>query len=276
MANDNMPLAADPYPHQSDGEWKALRTQSDRDVLCRVLGMEPDAVYAGSTAFVGRERELFRFLFAMRFLDHANRNELKDTAAIFKVLACVFAIEGVALPGLGNQERITRFLVRYLNTEEKMTLLHGYLFTAEYALGAGAAHQRHLMFSRAVADVDFRTRNFYEEEPEYCTTGPHPLCFCSSWLHERGEPIVNDLARAFGEKLYQMRCAVVHDATPVVFGEAQDGMPPDVAVWSFTLVDAFTVRGGGYVTYETGLLVPDVVRILVTGLRRCFQDGARF
>ena len=240
------------------------------------MGMQPEAVYAGSTTFQGREREFFRFLFAIRFLDHTNRNELKDSAAIFKVFASVFAIEGIAPAGLGNQERITRFLVRYLNRDEKMILLHGYLFTAEYSLGGGPAHQRHLMFSRAVADNDFRRRNFYEEEPRYCTMGLHSLCFCSLWLREQAGPIVDDLARVFGERLYQMRCAVVHDATPVVFGEAQDGRPPDAAVWSFTLVDAFTFRGGGYVTYETGLLVPDIVRILTNGLRRCFEDGARF
>src|SRR5258708_3316334 len=111
----------------------------------------------------------------MRFLDHTNRNELKDSAAFFKVLPTVFAIERIATTCFGNQERITRFLVRYLDRDEKITLLHCYLFTAEYALGGGPAHQRHLMFSRAMADNDFRRRNFYEEEPRYCTTGLYPL-----------------------------------------------------------------------------------------------------
>ena len=138
--------------------------------------------FSGSAAFQGRERELFRFLFAIRFLDHTNRNELKDTASIFKVLATLFAIEGIAPADLGNQERIMRFLVRYLARDERLTLLHGFLFTVEYPLGGNRAHQRHLMFPQAVADKDFRKEHWYENDPKYCSTGQHPLCFCAQWL----------------------------------------------------------------------------------------------
>ena len=181
-ANGQRPLAADPYAHQPDSDWKNQRIQNDRDVLCRILGIEPAAAYAGSAAFQGRERELFRFLFAMRFLDHTNRNELRDTASIFKVLATLFAIEGIAPTDLGNQERIMRFLVRYLARDELLTLLHGFLFTVEYPLGGNRAHQRHLMFPQAVADKDFRKEHWYENDPKYCSTGQHPLCFCAQWL----------------------------------------------------------------------------------------------
>jgi hypothetical protein len=276
VANGNRSLAVDPYAHQPDSDWKAQRIQSDSDVLCRIFGMEPAAAYAGSTAFQGRERDFFRFLFAIRFLDHTHRNELKEDAAIFKVLATVFAIEGIAPADLGNQERIIRFLVRYLDRDEKCTLLHGFIFTDEYPLGGDRAHQRHLMFQQAIADKDFRKLNWYEKEPDYCSTGHLPLCFCRQWLGTQPDGVVNDYIGKFGQRLYKMRCAVVHDATPVLFGEARAEKPPDVAVWSFTLVDAFTVRGGGYVTYETGLPIPETVRILMNGLRRCFEDGAKF
>jgi len=70
--------------------------------------------------------------------------------------------------------------------------------------------------------------------------------------------------------------AVAHDAVPVFFASTEQ-KPPDVAQWSMTLVDVFTRnQRGSFVTYECGLHVEDILGILVSGLRTCFKDGAKF
>jgi len=270
------PFAVDPYLHQPQGDWKVQRQRDDSEMLCRVLGMDPTSVFGASGTYLGREADLFRFLFAMRFLDRVTRVELKEEAATLRVLSVIFAIEGVAPPDLGNRERLVRFVVKYLDRTDKQTLLHGYLFTPKYPLGGKRGKERHLMFEDAMADTEFRKQELQPQEPEYCSTGQHPGCFCSRWLSSQNDTVLDGFAAQFGQKLYEMRCAVVHDATPVIFGEARDPKPQDAAVWSFTLWDAYTVGGGQYVTYETGLLVPDTIRILMTGIRRCFEDGSRF
>ena len=68
MANEDRPLAADPYAHQPDGAWKTERQQSDRQLLSQLFGMTEGEVYEGSKKFHGRERKFFEFLFAMRFV----------------------------------------------------------------------------------------------------------------------------------------------------------------------------------------------------------------
>ncbi len=269
-------FAADPYLHQPEGDWKVRRQQDDCQMLCRVMSMDPDSVLRASGSYQGRESELFRFLFAMRFLDRAFNVELTDRASVFKVLSVIFAVEGIAPAGLGNRDRVVRFVVKYLDRAEKQTLLHGYLFTPEYPLGGRPGRERHLMFDAASHDTQFRNQRLQQAIPELCSTGQYPSCFCTSWIGTQPETVVDDFAAKFADRLYQMRCAVVHDATPVVFGGVDDRRPDDAAFWSFSLWDAYSVRGGQFVTYESGLLVADTVRILMGGLRRCYEDGARF
>jgi hypothetical protein len=273
---DTKPLAVDPYAHQPDGDWKLTRQRDDVEMLCRVLSMEPDSVRAASAQYKGREADLFRFLFAMRFLDHVNRIELKEEASILRVLSVIFAIEGIAAANLGNRERLKGFLAKYLDQKEKLTLLHGYLFTPKYPLGGNRGKERHLMFGKAMADAQFRGEELQDKEPEYCSPGQYPGCFCTRWLSCQENAVLDDFTAQFGEKLYEMRSAVTHEAKPVLFGEARDREPENAASWSSTLWDAYSVRDGHFVTYETGLPVPDTVRILMGGVRRCFEDGSRF
>ena len=269
-------LAVDPYAHQAEEKWKLQRMQDDNEMLCRVLKMESGAVFDASARYKGREEALFRFLFAMRFLDRVINVELKDEASILKVLSIVFAIEGIAPSDLGNRERFVTFLVKYIDQIGKLTLLHGYLFTPEYPLGGEPRRERHLMFGAAVKDQAFREQRGDDRDPEYCSTGQSPTCFCTGWLRRQSEAVLNDFTKQFGEKLYAMRCAVAHDATPVVFGGIRDRKPDDPAIRSFTVVDAYSVRDGKYVTYETGLLLDDTIRVLMAGIRRCFEEGSRF
>lgn len=277
MSNqETKPLAADPYAHQPDGEWKVKRQQDDKEMLCRVLTMEPTSVREASGQYEGREEELFRFLFAMRFLDRVNRVELKEEASILRVLSVVFAIEGIAPDNLNNCQRLTTFLARYLDQHEKQKLLDGYLFTPSYPLGGQPGNERHLMFDQAEADTKLRRQELREAGSESCRPRQGGSCFCSQWLRAQDSTVLDSLIIQFGERLYNMRCAVVHDATPVIFGEVGDPKPPDTASWSFTLLDAYSIRGGQYVNYRTGLLVPDTIVILMNGIRRCFQDGSRF
>lgn len=59
MANGNKPLAADPYAHQTDGDWKIERLQDDRQLLSQVLGMTEGEIYEGSKKFIGSEQTFF-------------------------------------------------------------------------------------------------------------------------------------------------------------------------------------------------------------------------
>ena len=269
-------LAVDPYAHQPEGEWKLQRLQDDNEMLCRVLKMESEAVFDASAKYEGREEALFRFLFAMRFLDRVTSVELKDEASTLKVLSAIFAIEGIAPSDLGNRERFVQFLMRYMDQNGKRTLLQSYLFTPAYPLGGETGRERHLMFDAASKDEAFRKETFWDALPEYCGTDQYSSCFCSRWLVGQPERVLDDFTRLFGERLYAMRCAVVHDATPVVFGGIRDQKPDDAGFWSFSVWDAYSVQGGQFVTYETRLLVGDTVGILMEGIRRCFEDGSRF
>jgi hypothetical protein len=274
VANDNQPLAADPYAHQPDGAWKTERQQSDRQLLSQLFAMTEDEVYEGSKQFLGRERKLFEFLFAMRFLSRAIRFELTENATILKVCSLVFAVEGIT--PVRASKRLSRFLVTYVDRDHKLTLLRSFTFTPEYQLGADRQADRHLMFETAMADDGFRNAHFRDYVPQFCSTGQPPSCFCLEWLNEQPNGTVNRFVSQLGRRLYQMRCAVVHDGTPVVFGEAAENRPPDVAHWSVSLVDAYTIKNKQFVTYESGILVPELSAIIMQGLRMCFEDGAKF
>jgi hypothetical protein len=127
----------------------------------------------------------------------------------------------------------------YLVRDHKLTLLRGFTFTPEYLLGADREADRHLMFEAGVGDNGFRKAHFHDRVPEFCSAGQLPTCFCLEWLAEQSEDVLNRFVGELGNKLYQMRCAVVHEGTPVVFGEAQENRPADVVQWSVSLVDAY-------------------------------------
>lgn len=275
--SDTKPFAVDPYAHQPDSEWKTDRLKGDQAVLCDLLRMKEREVYDASGSFGGRETDLFRFVVALRFLNHVLKNELKDDASTLKVVSTIFAVEGIAPPTLQpNRNRLKQFVVKYLAPEEKRALLIGFLFAEEHALGQPGNPARHLMYQEAFNDTAYRKKNYLESDPEYCSSRPHSLCFCGGWLSVQTDGTINSYAERLAVKLYDMRNAVVHDAMPVFFASTEE-KPEEVAMWSITLVDVFT-RGqrGAFVTYESGLQVRDILGIFLNGMRRCFEDGARF
>ena len=235
--------------------------------------MTDEEVYEGSKQFLGREIELFKFLFAMRFLSHT-RSELTENATILKICSLIFAIEGIT-PGKPSK-RLSQFLINCISHEDKLTLLGGFTFTPEYQFGDNREADRHLMFKAATGDNRFRIENVHDQVPEFCSTGPFPTCYCREWLTQQTDGILNSFVGQLGKRLYEMRCAVVHDGTPVVFGEAQENKPADVALWTVSLVDAYSRKQGRYVTYESGILVSDLSAIIMRGLRECFKSGAKF
>ena len=275
MPNGKKALATDPYAHQPDGVWKTERQQSDRHLLSQILEMTEEEVYEASKQFLGREIELFKFLFAMRFLSHT-RFELTESATILKICLLIFAIEGISPENLKPSERLSRFLVSNVSREDKLRLIASFTFTPEYQFGDNREADRHLMFKAATEDSCFRTENFLDRVPEFCSTGPFPTCFCWEWLTRQTDELLNSFVGELGKKLYEMRCAVVHDGAPVVFGEALANKPADVVSWSVSLVDAYPRNQRGYVTYESGILVSDLSAIIMRGLRQCFKSGAKF
>ena len=78
------PFAVDPYGHQRDAIHKLARCRSDQKILCRFLRMDPKSVFEASKNYVGREADLLRFIFAVRFLTHPLQNELKKDATTLK------------------------------------------------------------------------------------------------------------------------------------------------------------------------------------------------
>lgn len=277
MNNGNSkPFAVDPYAHQPESEWKVERLANDQQFICEILGIEPKRAYAASANFEGRGADFFRFIVALRFLGHVLRNELTENATMLRVVSIVFTVEGLAPSNLPNRNRLKRFLSKYLIRDEKLILLAGFLFAEPHPLGQAGTPARHLMYVGALPDTAFRKKNFLDRDPEYCSTGPNPLCFCERWLREQTDDVVDDFTERLGDRLYDMRNAVTHDAMPVFFASAEK-KPQDVALWSMTLVDVFTQdQRRSFVTYESGLQVRDLVEIFLAGFRRCFEDGARF
>lgn len=275
---ETTPFAVDPYAHQPDAEWKSERWLSDQRVLCEYLGMTSEEVFAASRSFDGRNADFFRFIVAVRFLAHALLNELKERATTLKVASAIFTVEGVAPPTLlPNRERLKRFLVRYLSRDDKLTMLGGFLFAGGHTLGGSGTRARHLMHARALADTCYRQQNFQDRDPDFCSTRPIPICFCAAWLAGQEDTAVDGFVEELGGRLYDMRNAVAHDAAPVFFASSTTERPPDAAQWSMTLVDVFPRdQRETFVRYESGLQVEDIVSIFRSGLRRCFEDGARF
>jgi hypothetical protein len=237
-------------------------------VLCQFLGMDPRTVFEASKKYANREADLFRFIFSIRFLVHALENELKERATTLKVVSLIFTVEGIAPSSLlPNRVRLKRFLVLYLSRQEKITLLTGFTFTGGHALGQHSASRRHLMFDGIPKGNAFlRTTD--------CSTCAHTVCSCRGWLAAQPVDVIDDYTEKLGDKLYDMRNAVAHDAVPVFFASSEEQRPKDAATWSITLVDAFTRdRRASFITYQSGLLVEDFISILRNGLWRCFEDG---
>ena len=271
------PFAADPYVHLLDGDWKLKRAEEDKKVLCEIFQAEAEEIYEGSNIFVGREGVLFQFITTMRFLNYVLRNELRDEATILRVLSGIFAVEGAAPGAIASKDRLPLFLECYLEREEKITMLRSFVFTEPYPLGAEQhSSARHLMFSRAKSDVGFREDNGLDKEPEYCSTQVHGACFCARWLNEQCDVTLNRYMRHLGERFYHMRCAVVHNGSPVYFADSGVTRPADVVQWHVSLVDAFSLKRGEFVLYESGLTVPEILGMFRRGLKRCFLDGCHF
>lgn len=265
--DESKPLGADPYKHQPDSEWKQEQLRGDQAMLVRLFQISPDAVRAATANYVGHEHILFRFLFSLRFLERAIQQELTEKATTLKIAVAIFTIEGIAPPTLGNRERVKAFLAKYLLREDKIRLLTGFTFSEATALGQSPRITRHIMLENAVNDTAFRKQNYFLEEPKDC-----PGCFCYRWLNEQGNDVLDELIQEFGNRLYTMRCAVVHDATQVFFGSDLE-KPTDVPLWSATLLDVYTDQERKYVTYRSNLLIDDILQMLQRGFKNCFEKG---
>jgi len=137
-------------------------------------------------------------------------------------LTWIFFLESlVALKQKGKSHKLQKLFVGYADEAEKIELLDGFLFSRRYRFGTkGKRVVRHVMFRGFLSDEKWKSENFdpsWNSWRGYCSGGtPSPICFCVDWIKSQ-KHLINKYLRVLIGHLYEMRCAVVHEAFPVVF-----------------------------------------------------------
>lgn len=190
----------------------------------------------------------------------------------YDVLTFIFFLEALtsAMPG-SKSEKLQQLFVKNSSEQEKKDLVDGYLFSDPYSFGEGSGITRHVLFSDFNADVNWIESNLdtsWTEWQRCCSAGNSSICFCLKWLEENLSNLDLYVARVV-EKLYEMRCAVVHEAFPVVFLPEYKDFDNAGMVGTSTIVDAFPLRNGLFISYECSLH-PNRIQEIMTAIARQF------
>jgi len=114
------------------------------------------------------------------------------------------------------QENFTK----YLDKEDKISLLEKWAFSPRYKLGGEIKEYEHLMKIEQASDAQWHKDNddpYFPYDKE-CYTGEHWYCQCIEWLRDHEEKIDCYLDKLV-EKFYAMRCAMYHEAFPIFIGD---------------------------------------------------------
>ena len=109
---------------------------------------------------------------------------------------------------------------KYLDKEDKISLLGKWAFSPMYKLGEEIKEYEHLMKIEQASDTQWHKDNddpYFHYDKE-CYTGEHWYCQCIEWLRDHEEKIDCYLDKLV-EKFYAMRCAMYHEAFPIFIGD---------------------------------------------------------
>lgn len=189
--------------------------------------------------------ELVRLWSGLRFIERH-----------FDALTLIFFMESLTAmdPGTKSQ-KLKQLFVQNSSTQDKLDLVDGYMFSEQYTFGGSHGITRHLMFADFEVDTHWKKNNL---DPSWtmwqdgCSTGTSSMCFCLKWLEENLRKLDLYVAGVVG-KIYKMRCAVAHEAFPVIFLPEYEDFDSANMIGTSTIVDAFPWPNGKFITYECSL-----------------------
>lgn len=253
-----MGFSVDPYKHQASSDWKNEAVEKDAELLRKFFGKSQEELEQASTAYKGEEYLLFNFIYAIRFLEYCFNEALKDTDTMLKVLVTIFAVEAIA-PGEGKKEKFVRFFTQTLTEGDKICLLRAYVFSEPVSPGTAIPPFRHVMCKNCLADPEFQRETYTNGGCNTIGSG----CDCIKWLQSRGIEPLDTFLKEILEKLYEMRCAVVHDVSPVFFVAHEEDS---------TLRDVFSGKGK-FIHYRCGLGLNEYIDIVKRAFWVFFEGG---
>jgi hypothetical protein len=117
-------------------------------------------------------------------------------------------------------EQIQDSFRKYLNTEDKVSLLTKWAFSPKYKLGEERGDYVHLMKADHIKDSRWHKTHDdpYFHYDDDCYTGENWYCQCKDWLIDHQEKIDHYLDLLV-EKFYAMRCAMYHNAFPIFIAD---------------------------------------------------------
>ena len=178
------------------------------------------------------EVEQVRLLVAVRFL-------LKNP----EPLSSLFFLEAlVASKKDAKAQKLKTLFRMHASQEEKIELVDNFCFSKHYQFGNQREEVRHVLYADFEQDTVWKNLNMPDPNSfvQYCSAGGRaPICFCRDWLNEHQSKIDRFLDEVVG-KLYEMRCAVVHESFPVLFVSDYSKQEKKMGINS-TLVDVYPV-----------------------------------
>lgn len=169
------------------------------------------------------EKESKQILFNLQEIDKIRLwAGLKFIDKEYNVLLEIFFLESlIAIDQPEKCKKLTNLFCNFTNFEEKVNLIDRFLFSEPFNLGQKKGIHRHVQFSDFVKDEEWikeKIDSSWINWKEYCSSGNTPLCFCMEWLKShKDKGRINCYLEKIIEYLYDMRCAVVHEAFPVNF-----------------------------------------------------------
>lgn len=222
--------------------------------LVNQMGLEHQ--HASKLVYKLEELEKVRLWAGLRFIE--NKSD---------ILTFIFFLESLTATAEGSKsKKLQKVFVKHATKKDKMDLVTGYLFSKPYVFGKKKTINRHSMFKDFEQDIKWQKNNMIPEWTDwkkFCSAGNSPLCFCNKWLLDNPYKIDQYTCKII-KRLYEMRCAVVHDAFPVTFVPEYKDFDSVGMTGTSTIVDAFPLKNGKFVSYECSLRPSRVQKIFIS------------
>lgn len=265
-------FAVDPLHYQTDIRRKQQTLRSFSRLLQRTFNKTKQEVFDQSSAYVGKPRELLNFLFAVSSWNHLAKYELKPKARTLAITTLICVAES-SFSGR-NQDRLSKFL-SLLPDQDKRMLLNSFIFSPnQHDFPIPLTEQRHLMYEEAINSHRPEMRQHYETQHCFSTAADgETFCECGGWLSGQPQATLDRLLKELSKRLYDMRSAVVHDASPVGFCHTEQ-RPEGYASWGMTIVDTYARRDQGYsISYESSISRGQLEEIFKRGMWEAYKKG---
>jgi len=182
-----------------------------KDRLASQLGFTADGAQNLITSLKLSDLDKVRLWCGLRFIDQ-DRDALR----------VLFFLESlVAIKQRDKSRQLKELFVDHAEEEEKIDLVDGFFFSRPFKFDNTRGEVRHTVFDDFSQDKTWISKNIDPSSVNWkkdCSSGQAPSCYCIQWLKDHLISIDTYVRSVVGH-LYEMRCAVVHEAFPVIFFE---------------------------------------------------------